>query len=80
MENISPEDFATMRQQVNEMYTALIGNKIAKDGGMAGRLTKVETRLESVEKVGARIAWHFKVMYVTVGFVAAGIWQLFTKK
>lgn len=80
MEHITPEDFATMRQQVNEMYTALIGNKITQDGGLVKRLGQAEIRLDKVEKIGAKLGWHFKAMYATVGFVAAGIWQLLTKK
>lgn len=73
-------DVAHMKKQVNEMYTALIGNQISKDGGMVKRLAAAEQRIEKVEKIGARIGWHFKVMYVTIGFVAAGLWELLTKK
>jgi hypothetical protein len=80
MENISPEDFAAMRQQLKDVHSALVGNPVTGDGGMVKRLVAAEDRIEKVEKLGARIGWHFKVMYVTVGFVAAGVWELLTKK
>lgn len=80
MDHITPEDFAAMRQQLKDVHSALIGNPVTQDGGMVGRLGKVETRLEKVEKVGAKLGWHFKVLWTAVGFVGAGLWQLFTKK
>lgn len=80
MEHITPEDFAQMRQQLNDVHSALIGNPVTNDGGMVRRLTSAEARIDKVEKLGARIGWHFKVVYVTIGFVAAGLWELLTKK
>lgn len=80
MEHITPEDFAKMRQQLNDVHSALIGNPVTNDGGMVKRLTSAETRLEKVEKIGERLGWHFKILWAACGFVVAGIWQLLTKK
>lgn len=80
MEHITAEDFARMKQQLNDVHSALVGNPVTGDGGMVKRLAAAEERIEKQEKLGARIGWHFKVMYVTVGFVAAGVWELLTKK
>jgi tetrahydromethanopterin S-methyltransferase subunit G len=80
MEQITPEDFATMRQQVNEMYTALIGNKIAQDGGMVNRLKTVETRLAVVEKIGNKIGWQVGMLWLSAGVILTGLMAIIFKK
>lgn len=80
MEHITPEDFAQMRRQLNDVHSALIGNPVTNDGGLVRRLADVETKAAKFEKLGTRLGWHFKVLYATIGFVAAGVWQLLTKK
>lgn len=43
-------DVAHMKNQVNEMYTALVGNGITKDGGLVKRMDEMELRQELMDK------------------------------
>lgn len=80
MEQIRPEDFAQIKQQVNEMYTALVGDRISNDGGMVKRLNEVETKLVKVEKLGAKLGWHFKFLWGAAGGILMAMYSLFIKK
>jgi hypothetical protein len=80
MERITPEDFHTMRRQLNEVHSALIGNPIAQDGGMVKRLSNVETKVAKVEKMGAKLGWHFKLLWGAAGCILMAMWSLFIKK
>jgi hypothetical protein len=80
MEHITPEDFATMRQQVNEMYTALIGNQISKDGGMVRRLADVEIKVSKMEKVTSKIGWQVGLLWASGGIIVTGILATIFKK
>lgn len=80
MEHISPEDFDTMRQQVTEMYTALIGNPISKDGGMVKRLTDVEVKVSKMEKFTSKIGWQVGLLWASGGVIVTGILATLFKK
>lgn len=42
-------DLSKMTEKVDEMYFALMGNKLAKDGGLVKRIENLEQNLEEVE-------------------------------
>lgn len=80
-------DFKQLQTLVSEMHTALIGSKIGQDGGMVGRINKMEarqekqdSRLDKVEKIGARIGWHFKLLWAAAGGIGMAMYSLFIKK
>jgi hypothetical protein len=80
MEHITPEDFTTMRQQVTEMYTALIGNPISKDGGMVKRLTDVEAKVSKMDKFTSRIGWQVGLLWASGGVIVTGLMAIIFKK
>lgn len=84
---IDQSDFAQMQEQVREMHAAMIGNKITQDGGMVGRMNRMETkqatqdsRIDKVEKEGARLGWHFKLLWGAAGGILMAMYSLFIKK
>jgi hypothetical protein len=80
MEHITPEDFATMRQQVKEMYAALIGNPISQDGGMVKRLADVETKVSKMDKFTAKIGWQVGLLWASGGVIVTGVMAILFKK
>lgn len=80
MDHIKPEDFATMRDQVNEMYTALVGDRISNDGGLVKRIDKMEGRMEAVEKIGTKIGWQVGMLWLSAGVILTGLMAIFFKK
>ena len=80
MEHITPEDFATMRNQVTEMYTALIGNKLTQDGGMVKRLTNLETKVSKMDKFTSRMGWQVGLLWASGGVIVTGLMAIFFKK
>jgi hypothetical protein len=73
-------DIAHIKEKVNELYTALMGDRISQDGGMVRRLNIVEERLDKVEKVGAKLGWHFKLLWGAAGGILMAMYSLFIKK
>lgn len=80
MEHITPEDFAQMKTQVNEMYTALVGDRISNDGGLVKRIDKMEGRLDIVEKIGNKIGWQVGMLWLSAGVILTGILAIIFKK
>lgn len=74
------DDVASMKQQVTEMYTALVGNQIGKDGGIVKRLSNMEMRLESMEKKQTVLSVQFKVLWAGAGAVLMGLYSVIFKK
>lgn len=73
-------DDVTFRKQVSEMYTALVGNEITKDGGMVKRMAAMEERLEKIDKKQTVMGVQFKILWTTAGAVLTGIYSLIIKK
>ena len=74
------EDVATMKQQLTEVYTALVGNNIGNDGGIVKRLSSMESRLESMEKKQTILGVQFKIMWAGAGAIVMGIYSVIFKK
>lgn len=79
-ENKLVEDVAAMKQQLTEVYTALVGNNIGNDGGIVKRLSSMESRLESMEKKQTIIGVQFKILWAGAGAIVMFLGTLFTKK
>lgn len=86
MELISQEvaemkrDLGEMKSKVSEMYHSLIGNTLAKDGGIIRRIERLEQRAdqidEDVDRIGQRsskLEIYQKILWGAVGFAASSI-------
>lgn len=73
-------DLSEMKNKVNEMYHSLIGNTLAKDGGIIKRLQTVEEkheeltdRVEDLEKKNDKLEVYQKILWAAGGFVASSL-------
>lgn len=73
-------DIAFIKQKVNELCTAIMGNPISQDGGMARRLNTVEERLSKMEKFTAKIGWQVGLLWLSAGVIITGVFTLIIKK
>jgi len=80
-------DVAHMKTQVNEMYTALIGNGITKDGGLVKRIDDIEQRQELMdkrqEKIDSKqtvINTYIKLLWGAAAAIVTSIYFSITKK
>lgn len=75
-------DMKDMKGKVDEMYNALMGNRITKDGGLVGRIEdleksdeKLDGRVSKLEDNHIRLQVYQRIMWTSVGFVAASIFS-----
>jgi hypothetical protein len=87
MDHITPEDFIVMKMQVTEMYTALIGNNISKDGGLVGQIKNIDhrqdrldERMGKMEKTIIKMAVYIKLFWASIGSTATAVFSLIIKK
>jgi hypothetical protein len=80
-------DVAHMRKQLNEMYTAMVGNPITKDGGLVKRMADMEAaqdeqggRLKKLETALVKVAIYMKLFWAATGSAATAIFSLIIKK
>jgi hypothetical protein len=66
-----------IKSKLSEVHGAIIGNPLSKDGGMAGRLTEaedklelLEQRLEAAEKKQVKYNLYIIIMWICAGGVA----------
>lgn len=74
------KDLHEMKSQMNEMYQALIGNKVLNDGGLVGRVHKIEEhmekleiRIESIESKSSKMEVYQKIMWSCLGAVSMAV-------
>lgn len=67
-------DIKDMKGKVDTMFFALMGNEIAKDGGLVGRIETLETvhekideRMTKIETTHTKLEVYQKVMWVFAG-------------
>lgn len=80
MEQNFETDITHIKEKVNELYTALMGDKISQDGGMVKRLNNVEDKLSQLEKMGAKIGWQVGLLWLSAGVILTGVFTLIIKK
>lgn len=80
MEQNFQDDIQQIKQQVSELCTAIMGNKISQDGGMARRLNTVEEKLSGMEKATAKIGWQVGLLWLSAGVIITGVFTLIIKK
>jgi len=80
-------DVAHMKNQVNEMYTALVGNGITKDGGLVKRMDEMELRQELMDKRQEKIdskqtitGTYIKLLWGAAAAIITSIYFSITKK
>lgn len=84
---MSEQDLTTLKRQVNEMYTALVGNGITKDGGLVEQVRAInvrqkeqDERLKKFETALVKLAIYMKLVWASAGSVATAIFSLIIKK
>jgi hypothetical protein len=89
MEHLNPTelqqlrtDMKDMKGKVDKMFYALMGNEIAKDGGLVGRIEHLETVFEKMEEkvdklseTNIKMQVYQRIMWTSIGFVAASIFS-----
>jgi hypothetical protein len=73
----------SMGNQVDKMYFALMGNEIAKDGGLVRRIEVLENdvheikdQLTGIQADASKSRWHVNVMWGASGAVAMALFSL----
>lgn len=76
-------DMSDMKGKVDEMYFALMGNKIGKDGGLVGRIEELETTMDEHEKdiqglkeKNVKMEVYQKIMWTAIGFATASVFSI----
>lgn len=69
-----------IKETVGEIRAALMGNQYAKDGGLVGRISKAEVKIETLEKeideLKSRLSKndvYVKIMWTLVGMGATAL-------
>jgi len=67
MENFETikKEVSQMKTKIDQIYYALVGNDLSKDGGISKRLTDLEGQVEVLEAFRQKFMW-------TMGLIAAG--------
>ena len=60
-------DMKDMKGKVDKMFYALMGNEIAKDGGLVARIEHLETSVENLEKASIKLAIYQRIMWTALG-------------
>ena len=73
-------DVAEIKEQTQEMFNALMGNKLTQDGGLVLRLIKLETqtakmdlKIDAVAKQEDRKMMYLGALWVSIGAVVGMI-------
>lgn len=73
-------DMRDMKGKVDKMFYALMGNEIAKDGGLVKRIERLEEAfekqeetLEALSEKNSKIEIYQKILWTSLGFVAASV-------
>ncbi len=71
-----------MGGNLEKVLGALMGNDLAKDGGLIARITELEDQyegirkeLETVKAEKAKSEWYLKLLWTAAGFISAAIFQ-----
>jgi hypothetical protein len=71
-----------MGTNLEKVLGALMGNDLAKDGGLIARITELEEQnesilkeLESLKADRAKKDWYLNLLWTAAGFIAAAIFQ-----
>jgi hypothetical protein len=59
------EEMQQMKSRVDQIYYAIIGNEMSKDGGLLKRLSDLEIEVEKLVAFKQRFLW-------TIGLIAGG--------
>lgn len=71
-----------MKGKVDKMFYALMGNEIAKDGGLVGRIEHLEEAFEKLEGVvqkqaerNIKLEVYQRIMWTAIGGVAMAVFS-----
>lgn len=73
-------DVAEIKEKTHQMYFALMGNDLTKDGGLISRIIKVEGKIAiidekmiEIDKRDDRKSFYLSVIWAFVGVISGGI-------
>lgn len=81
------KDISEIKARLSEIYVALMGSDISKDGGIVKRLQANEIKIETfetlidkAERKIIRVALYVKILWGAAGAVAMAMFALIIKK
>jgi hypothetical protein len=66
-------DFRDMKDKVNKMYYAMLGNELTKDGGLVARIQKLETASDEMQKGYQKITWTHKLLIAAASLLTGSL-------
>jgi hypothetical protein len=66
-------DFKDMKDKVNQMYYAMLGNDLTKDGGLVGRIQKLETASDEMQKGYQKITWTHRILIAAASLITGSL-------
>lgn len=74
------EDIRGIKNKLDQLFTALMGSEIAKDGGLVSRLERLEDeneklrgKIEDMEKNTVKSDTRLNIIWALIGFVGASL-------
>lgn len=61
--------YEALRQDIHEIKSAIMGNELTKDGGLVGRVNKLEQCSERNSRFISRIKWSGGVLVSLAGLI-----------
>lgn len=61
--------YEALRQDIHEIKSAIIGNEITKDGGLVGRVNKLEVKTDNHNRFISRLKWSGGVLVSLAGLL-----------
>lgn len=61
--------YEALRQDIHEIKSAIIGNEITKDGGLVGRVNKLEVKTDNHNRFINRLKWSGGVLVSLAGLL-----------
>jgi hypothetical protein len=85
------DEMVDMKAKLDELYFALIGNRVTMDGGLVRRvedtekeIRKLRDKIDALERINIKSALYVKILWACGGTIAGGafyeILQLIFKK
>lgn len=59
--------YEALRQDIHEIKSAIMGNELTQDGGIVGRVGKLESKTDNHDKFISRLKWSGGVLVTIAG-------------
>lgn len=78
------KDIHEIKQKVDQVFNALLGNQLTQDGGLVGRIMDLEKensdlrkKIEDIESKGAKSDIKMNIIWAVGGVLAAALLKFF---